>query len=298
MNKQRRTNSIRKTEVTVLELVHLYFYYFHAWIPQNKCQESLFKAIKKYQFLSIILILSCFPFPMVATYFDAPIEIFTTFYSCVLSLLALHGLLSSIAFLFLSPNTPNVIIRRFKNVLNSNPSIGSYDLKNKHRINNIYYLERVRLQKIYELEKMWIKLYLKDIELDEIIEKIERNMSNRKPSSRDIEVALRETINNPYIINSLVIVLTVLLTIALSPLSESITSINFFDVLKNLLFIGLYSWMLILTLVLSIKALFFLTIDISIEYTSKDKQVILWRYELLIDMLARHEKVEITKPKI
>lgn len=286
MNKQRRTNSIRKTEVTVLELVHLYFYYFHAWIPTTDKQKFLLNFLKKYQYISLLIVFLTFIVPFSYSLFQLELELLYPFYILIAGLLGVHLILVIFGFFILAPNSPKAIITRLNQKINLNLDIHDKRFQNRNRFSQRY-----------ELEKVWIELYLKDIPLDDLIQLIERNLSNIRPSSRDPEVAFRNLIHNPYITNSLVIVFTVLLTIVLNPISDSITNDNFFQILTSFTIFGFYFWVSLIIIALCIKSIFFI-LEVSFEYTSKDKKMILWRYELLIDMLARHEKVEITKPKI
>lgn len=286
MNKQRRTNSIRKTEVTVLALVHLYFYYFHAWIPTTDKQRFLLNFLKNYQYVSLLIVFLTFIVPFSYSLFKLELELLYPFYILIAVLLGVHLIFVIFGFFILAPNSPQAIITRLNQKLNLNLDIHDKRFQDKN-----HFLKR------YELEKVWVELYLKDIPIDNLIQLVERNLSNRKPSSRDPEVAFRNLIHNPYIINSLVIVFTVLLTIVLNPISDSITDDNFFQILTSFTIFGFYFWVSLIIIALCIKSIFFI-LEVSFEYTSKDKKVIIWRYELLIDMLARHEKVEITKPKI
>lgn len=130
-----------------------------------------------------------------------------------------------------------------------------------------------------------------------MIDLVESNIKNRKPSSRDIDSIIQLTLSNQYVINLLLVILTVTLTVSLSPLISSITDENFFSMLSILNLSALYFWITLVFFFVFIKVLFMIFIW-SIEISAKNKMLVIWRYEIFRDMLARHQTVIIKKPRI
>lgn len=145
-----------------------------------------------------------------------------------------------------------------------------------------------------ELEMLWVEKITGGSEdkLDYLIRKVKKNMMNREPDTRDLENIFQNTIKNPYVTNSFVIIFTVILTLALSPLLKEIDEENFTRIGALLSVLGVYSWILI-----PITIVFFLILFraflCSYELTTNNKILVLWRYEKLIKTLSRYESVDI-----
>lgn len=145
-----------------------------------------------------------------------------------------------------------------------------------------------------ELEMLWVEKVTGGSEdkLDYLIRKIKRNMANREPDTRDLEHIIQNTIKNPYVTNSFVIIFTVILTLTLSPLLKEIDEENFTRIGALLSILGVYSWILI-----PITMVFFLILFraflYSYELTTNSKTLVLWRYEKLIKTLSQYEVVDI-----
>lgn len=286
-NKTIDRKDYKVADTYVINIVHNYFCIFHSWLPTNKKERFLLKLIS-YLTWSLAIFLLVF---VSNKEFNKIIGNFIGFDFSVfwmLSLLVFLILLIClvIGYWYLSPRKVEVLQARMKSELN-------IDTNHIHNLNKKnYYVSK------FEIEKLWFEKILNNGEdAGNLANLVESNIKNRRPSSRDIDSIIQLMLNNQYIVNLLLVILTVTLTISLSPLIPSITDDNFFSMFKILNLSALYFWMVLVLLFVFIKCLFMMLIW-SIEISSNNKKFVIWRYEIFIDMLSRHQKVMIKKPRI
>lgn len=275
------------TDTYIIDIVHNYFCIFHAWLPTNDYERFLLKLIK-YSMWSTLLLLLVFTFhrevnKLIGRFINFD---FSVFWVLALASWLIQLICLAVGFLRLSPKKVDTIQNRMKSELN-------IDTSHLSNLNNTDYLVAK-----FEIEKLWFKKILSNGEsIESLTEKVESNINNRKPSSRDINSIIQITLNNQYIINLLLVILTVTLTVSLSPLIPSITDENFFSMIGILNLSALYFWVVLVILFVFIKILF-MTFIWSIENSTRNKMFVIWRYEIFKDMLARHQRATIKKPRI
>jgi hypothetical protein len=188
-----------------------------------------------------------------------------------------------IGFLLLSPKKIETIQNRMKAELNIDTSHLA-NLKSKN-----FFVAR------FELEKIWLEIVLTDNDIEGLIEKVESNIDNRKPSTRDIDSIIFSIVKNPILISFtagiLVAFVTLFSKVITSSTEKLVTNVN--SVGATLFLI----WLTIILIIFGTKTLF-MTFVWSIENSTKNKMLVIWRYEIFRDMLARHQTVIIKKPRI
>lgn len=270
------------TDTYIINIVHHYFYIFYAWVPKNKKEIFLVKVIGLLGW-STLIYTSLFVFNNFINLFY--INNLSVFFitSAVIGwcLMFINLILGNI---ILSPLKGNTIADRMKSELRININLNNINEKN-------IYIKR------FELEKIWVRAVLISSNIDYLVEKINRNIGYRKPTSRSLESVILNVLKNPYIVNSLVVISTVALTVSLSPLISSINDDNFFPTMTLLLSSSVTIWLILIIIFLLIKFLF-MTFIWFIEYTTTNKQLVIWRYEIFRDMLGRHQQSTVRKPRI
>lgn len=290
IKKKSDTDSSLKSKVThayIIDIVHHYFCIFHAWLPTNKDEKTLLKLIVVSMWSTLILLL-------LFTFHEVLNKLIGQLISFDFSVLWILGLASwliqliclATGYWILAPRKIETIQNRIKCELYIDTSHLT-DLKNKN-----YFVSK------FELEKIWVETVLGGKEnINFFVEEVELNINSRKPTSRDIDSIVLLTLKNQYIINLLLVVLTVTLTISLSPLIPSIDDDNFFSVMTLLNLSAIYIWFLIVVFFILIKIVF-MTFEWSLEYGMANKKFVAWRYEIFKDMLGRHQQGTIKKPRI
>ncbi len=275
------------THAYIIDIVNSYFCIFHAWLPTNNDERLLLKLISYSAWSTLIFFLAF----IIHREFNKFIGRFINFDFSVFWILALASFLILliclvIGYWYLSPKKVEILQARMKSELN----IDTNHLSNLKQKN--YYAAK------FEVEKLWFEKILNNGEsIQHLTDLVESNINNRKPSSRDIDSIIQLMLSNQYIINLLLVILTVTLTVSLSPLIPSITDENFFSMLGILNLSALYFWVALVLLFVFIKILSMMFIW-SIEISTKNKIFVIWRYEIFRDMLARHQTVIIKKPRI
>lgn len=282
VNTSRLNNKVTKTYI--ISIVHNYFCIFHSWLPSNRDIKGkfIFKLIRLLFWSTLIYFLLFILNNATKVFIEFDFTLFFLISVVISWLFQIVAL--SIGFLLLSPKKIETIQDRMKSELNIDTSHLT-NLKSKN-----FFIAR------FELEKIWLKNIVTDNNIEDLIEKVESSINNRKPSSRDIDSIIQLMLSNQYIINLLLVILTVTLTVSLPPLIPSITDENFFSMLRMLNLSALYFWIALVLLFIFIKILFIVFIW-SIEITTKNKIFVTWRYEIFRDMLARHQTVIIKKPR-
>ena len=282
-NKACKNNLDHKiTNTYIMNIVHHYFYIFYAWVPKNKKEIFLVKAIGLLGW-STLLYASLFVFNNFINVFyindlSGFFIISTVIGWCLMFMSLILG------DIMLSPLKGNTIADRLKSELGVNVKLSKINKKN-------IYVKR------FELERVWVRTVLSSNNIDCLVEKINKNVDYRKPTSRSLESIILNTLKNPYIVNSLVVISTVALTVSLSPLISSINDDNFFSTMTLLLSSSVTVWFILIIIFLLMKFLF-MTFIWFIEYTTTNKQLVIWRYEIFRDMLGRHQQIVMKKPKI
>ena len=261
--------NVAKKESTVIELVHCYFYFFHAWVAESRL-GIIFLRIT---FLTLwFTLIECVVLLMMyyISEINESLKTLIQDNSQNIIIVFLFSLSINLIFTFISFMlfSPFLSTKRIINRLNSNLML---DLKFEDFGKKNKALHR------YELESIWIKHYLKGVCLRETINNIEKNISSRRPKSRDLVSIVSKTFNNPYVINFLVILLTVILTIVSNPLFKTINDDNFFKALGLFILEGITLWCLIVAFIFIVKLLLNF-LSASFEFTANMKLFILWRY--------------------
>lgn len=275
------------TNTYIIDIVNNYFCIFHAWLPTNNDERLLLKLISYSAWSTLIFFLAF----IIHREFNKFIGRFINFDFSVFWILASASFLILliclvIGYWYLSPKKVEILQARMKSELN----IDTDHLSNLKQKN--YYAAK------FEVEKLWFEKILNNGEsIQNLTDLVESNINNRKPSSRDIDSIIQLMLSNQYTINLLLVILTVTLTVSLSPLIPSITDENFFSMFSILNLSALYFWVALVLLFVFIKILFMIFIW-SIEISTKNKIFVVWRYEIFRDMLARHQTVIIKKPRI
>lgn len=287
MEKYDEVNTTTKDHnVYIMDLVHHYFYIFHAWVAHKKFQKLILNVLRVTTGTTILIFLIVYFFNTCQIF--VKLDSFYLFISIVLLIVSFCIQLFSLvlSFFLLSPLKIDVIQKRIFDELNISISLNHRASRKNYFVNK------------FDIEKVWVETVLGDKEnIDYLLNTVSENMKYRRPTSRSFETVIGNTLRNPYITNSLVIIFTVSLTISLSPLIPTIDNDNFSSVLKALNITALNIWLLILIIFLIVKFIF-MTFEWSFEYSSSRKQLVLWRYEIFLDMLARHQKVKTLKPKV
>ncbi|WP_201503916.1 hypothetical protein [Psychrobacter aestuarii] len=281
-NKKIDRENYKVTDTYIINIVHHYFYIFYAWVPKNKIGRSLIKAIGLLGW-STIFYASLFVVNNFVSIFY--INNLSNFF-IISTVIGWFFMFISLTMgnIMLSPLKGNTIENRMKFELGINSNLKNIDK------NNMY-------TKRFELEEIWVSEILNNNNIDYLVEEINNNIEYRKPTSRSLELVVLNILKNSYIVNSLVVVSTVALTVSLSPLNSSINNDNFFSIMTFLLSSSVAVWFILIIILLLIKFLF-MTFVWFIEYTTTNKQLVIWRYEIFRDMLARHQKVIVKKPRI
>lgn len=286
MNKcNKKEDKIEFYDTYIIDLVQNYYYIFNAWVAYGKYQKFILSSIQISTLILIILGVGIYFYYLSCLCFGMNIDVLP--YLLVILLITWIVKIFSLilGFFILSPDVEEIKKRLF-NEFNT-----KIDLRNPSTRFN-FYVNR------FEIEKIWIKLVLVDNQnIDNLINIVSENLKYRKPTSRGIETIINNILKNPYIVNSLVIFLTVSLTISLSPIVSEIDSDNFSSVIRILNGTAFSTWLMVVILFLTIKFIF-MAFEWAIENSNSRKQLVLWRYEIFLDMLARHQQVKINKPKI
>ena len=275
------------THVYIIDIVNSYFCIFHAWLPTNNDERLLLKLISYSAWSTIIFFLGFIIHRELNKFIGRFINFdFSVFWILALASFLILLICLVIGYWYLSPKKVEILQARMKSELN----IDTNHLSNLKQKN--YYAAK------FEVEKLWFEKILNNGgSIQHLTDLVESNINNRKPSSRDIDSIIQLMLSNQYIINLLLVILTVTLTVSLSPLIPSITDENFFSMLSMLNLSALYFWVALVLLFVFIKILFMMFIW-SIEISTKNKIFVIWRYEIFRDMLARHQTVIIKKPRI
>lgn len=288
-NKNNGRADYKIADTYIIDIVHNYFCIFHAWLPTNNDERFLLKFIS-YSTWSTLMLFLIFIFHVDINKLTSHLISFDFSVFWILALASFLILLMCliIGYWYLSPKKVEILQARMKSELGIDIShLNLTNLKNKN-----YSIAK------FDIEKLWFEKILNDGgSIESLTKKVESNIYNRKPSSRDIDSIIQLTLSNQYVVNLLLVILTVTLTVSLSPLIPSITDENFFSMMGVLNFSALYFWIVLVILFVSIKILFMLFIW-SIENSTRNKMFVVWRYEIFRDMLARHQQVKIKKPRI
>ena len=290
ISEKNRNNSRADYKVTntyIIGIVHHYFCIFHSWLPTNKDEKLLLKLILCSTWSTPLLFLAFIGHEWLNRLFGRFIGFdFSVFWILVLASFLILLICLVTGYWYLAPRKIEVLQDRMKSELNTDTSNLS-NLKQKN-----YHVAK------FEIEKLWFeKVIVNTQDIQYLIDLVESNIRNRKSSSRGIDSIIQLILSNQYIINLLLVILTVTLTVSLSPLIPSITDENFFSMLSVLNLSALYFWVALVLLFVFIKILFMIFIW-SIEISTQNKIFVIWRYEIFRDMLARHQKVIIKKPRI
>ena len=271
------------TNTHIIGIVHHYFCIFHSWLPGDEDIKGkfIFKLIKLL-FCSTLMYFLLFTLNNATKIFiDFDVTLFlliSTVISWLFQIVALF-----IGFLLLSPKKIETIQNRMKAELNIDTSHLA-NLKSKN-----FFVAR------FELEKIWLEIVLTDNNIEGLIEKVESNINNRKPSTRDIDSIIFSIVKNPILISFtagiLVAFVTLFSKVITSSTEKLVTNVN--SVGATLFLI----WLTVILIILGTKTLF-MTFVWSIENSTKNKILVIWRYEIFRDMLARHQTVIIRKPRI
>lgn len=266
-NKDTKTTSIK-----INDFVEKYYRTFYTWKPKTKTEFFIFNLVRNSILVSVV----------------SPIVLYFWLIYCNYKKLSNEYLAYGLIILLI---TITIHFAYF--------FIGSLVFNRKLDIHSNKSLEsdwgmRFKLNTKNELEMLWIEKVIGGSEdkLDYLIKNIKDNMGNRKPDSRDLEHIFQNTIKNPYVTNSFVIIFTVILTLALSPLLNEINDDNFTRIGALLSILGVYSWILIpMTMVFFL--VLFRAFLYSYELTTNGRPLILWRYEKLIKTLSKYQSVDI-----
>ena len=281
-NKAYNNLDYKITNNYIISIVHHYFYIFYAWVPENKKELFLVKIIGLLGWSTLLYSLLFVFNNFINIFHKNDLSAFFITSAVIGWCLMLINLI--LGNIILSPLKGNTIANRIKSELGINVNLNSINKKNM-------YVKR------FELERIWVRTVLSSNNIDYLVEKIDKNIGYRKPTSRNLESIILNVLKNPYIVNSLVVISTVALTISLSPLISSINDDNFFPTMTLLLSSSVTVWFILIIIFLLMKFLF-MTFIWFIEYTTTNKQLVIWRYEIFRDMLGRHQKNLIKKPRI
>lgn len=272
------------TDAYIIDIVHNYFCIFHSWLPADKDAKGKF-IVKMMGLLcwSTLVYFLLFIFNNATKMF---IDFYLTSFFVIAIIISwlLLSVVSTIGFLLLSPKKVETIQNRMKSELDIDTS-HLIHIKDKN-----YFIAK------FELENIWLKMILADNEsVKSLMEKIESNINNRKPSSRDVDSVLLSILKSPITISFTAGLLTALVTLLSRNLMPSTD-----EIFSNLALFGsimIYIWSIFVVTVFGIRVLF-MTFILSIENSTKNKMLVIWRYEIFKNMLARHQKLTIRKPRV
>lgn len=266
------TEDIKTTSIKINDFVEKYYRTFYTWKPETKTEFFIFNLVRNSILVSVASPIILYFWSIYCNYKKLGSEYIAYGLIVLLIIITMH-----FAYFFIG----SLIFNR-KLDTHSNKSL------------KLNWGMRFKLSTKNELEMLWIEKITggNQDKLDYLIKKVTDNMRNRQPDTRNLEHIFKNTIKNPYVTNSFVIIFTVILTLALSPLLNEINGDNFTRIGALLSILGVYSWVLI-----PITIVFFLVLFraflYSYELTTNGRPLILWRYEKLIKTLSNYQSVDI-----
>lgn len=271
LNKSEKEKA-KLANIKINDFVEKYYKTFHAWKPETKVEIFVFNLVKNSFLVSIIL----------------PIFLYFWLIYCNISEIGNEYFVSGIIVMFITLTMHFIYF-----------FIGMYIFKKNSNNYIVKYLDvnwgmRFELGTKEELERLWVEKLTDGNEgrLNHIISKVKNNMDNKKPNTRELEYIFSAIFKNPYIAGFLILILTVVLTTILNPLSNEIDGNNFMSIGAMLIFSGVGIWIfIVMTLIFVVKL--FLTFIYSYELAAQGNALNLWRYEKLISTLSHYQSLSI-----